>query len=272
MKHQGLLSGLLGCVFGILGILTFGLIFVPLAAICSLIGLLRGFAGLSISGIGCSLLAAVLTVWGFVVSPTLWLLGAGLLAYHQAAVKQSPAQSATAQRAIAAVGQPTTAQQKATPPITFQFNQFPVNEIYHGQLMMPDFVKRDKEFKNYRTRLRNGIKEGVNFAGHYKIIQIGCGTECTFNYLADVSTGQIFKGLPLGGEDNIELQLQYQISSKLLRAWWNNHPFDGNICSEEDFILENNEFISMTDPISAACPRNCDDNGYCAFWQNSSGS
>jgi hypothetical protein len=81
--HPGLLAGLLGCVFAILGIFTFGIIFVPLAAICSLIGLLRGVMGLSAAGIGCSLLAAALTVWGFVFSPSLWLLvGAGILASH----------------------------------------------------------------------------------------------------------------------------------------------------------------------------------------------
>jgi hypothetical protein len=94
-RHQGLLSGLLSCVFGILGIFTWGLIFVPLAAVCSLVGLLRGSAGLSISGIGCSLLGAVLTAWGFVVSPSLWLLlGVGILASHQPAVEQSLAPSA----------------------------------------------------------------------------------------------------------------------------------------------------------------------------------
>lgn len=93
-RHQGVLSGLLGCVFGIFGIFTWGLIFVPLAAICSLVGLLRGIAGFSISGIGCSLLAAMLTAWGFVVSPSLWLLlGASILASHQPAVEQLPAPS-----------------------------------------------------------------------------------------------------------------------------------------------------------------------------------
>ena len=94
-RHQGVLAGLLGCVFGVLGIFTWGLIFVPLAAICSLVGLLRGIAGFSISGIGCSLLAAVLTVWGFVVSPSLrLLLGAGILASHQTAIQRPPAPSA----------------------------------------------------------------------------------------------------------------------------------------------------------------------------------
>ena len=84
--HPGLVAGVLGCIFAILGIFTSGLIFVPLAAVCSLIGMLRGVTCLSPTGLGCSLLAAALTIWGFVVSPSLWLLvGAGILASHQPA-------------------------------------------------------------------------------------------------------------------------------------------------------------------------------------------
>ena len=81
--NQGVVAGLLGCLFGILGIFTVGIVFVPLAALCTLFGLLRGIAGRSVAGIGCSLLAGTLTVWGFVVSPTLWVLvGAGILVGH----------------------------------------------------------------------------------------------------------------------------------------------------------------------------------------------
>jgi hypothetical protein len=95
--NQGVLAGVLGCVLGVLGIFTWGIIFVPLAAICSLVGLIRGAGGLSIAGIGCSLLGGVLTVWGFVVSPSLWiLLGAGILAIHQPVLPQVPT-SATPQ-------------------------------------------------------------------------------------------------------------------------------------------------------------------------------
>jgi hypothetical protein len=393
MRHQGVFSGLLGCVFGVLGIFTFGLIFVPLAAICSLVGLLRGLAGSSISGIGCSLLAAVLTAWGFVVSPSLWLLvGAGILASHHPVAEQSPGQSAGIETPrntpVAMKPQPTgvaspnlprspelpAATASANPEIaplpidpiygkgladrtawenwfnglqgdfkagafywagqrslphpgscsqmntdfyhgctaarerlatpdalrisepdykrgwnTYvtqgassegssvtaapamsaassanpQFDQYPANEIYRGPPVMPDFVKRDREFKNFRTRLQNGIKEGANFAGHYKIIQIGCGTECTFSYLADVSTGQIYGGPPLGGEHYPEVQLEYRISSKLIRTWWNPHPFDGNNCFQEDFALKNNQFISMGNSGLSTCPRDCDANGNC---------
>jgi hypothetical protein len=70
----GILAGMLGCGFGAFGIVTLGIVFVPLAALCSAIGLLRGLAGLSASGIAVSLLGGVLAIVGFVFSPSLWLL------------------------------------------------------------------------------------------------------------------------------------------------------------------------------------------------------
>lgn len=77
VRHQGspgVLAGILGCAFGVLGILTFGFIFVPLAALCSVVGVVRGLTGGSAAGIGVSALGIALTVAGFMVSPSLWLL------------------------------------------------------------------------------------------------------------------------------------------------------------------------------------------------------
>jgi hypothetical protein len=42
--NPGLIAGIFGCVLGLLGLFTIGIIFVPLAAICSLVGLLRGLS------------------------------------------------------------------------------------------------------------------------------------------------------------------------------------------------------------------------------------
>ncbi len=80
VRHRGsagLVSGVFGCIFGLLGIFTFGIVFVPLAAVCSVIGVIRGTFGRSASGIGVSVLAALLTIWGFLFSPSLWLIAAG---------------------------------------------------------------------------------------------------------------------------------------------------------------------------------------------------
>jgi hypothetical protein len=70
-------------VFAVLGIFTLGIIFVPLAAVCSVIGLLLAIAGRSSSGFLVSLLGGLLTTVGFILSPILWFLAGGLLVASQ---------------------------------------------------------------------------------------------------------------------------------------------------------------------------------------------
>jgi hypothetical protein len=91
---MGVLAGLLGCVFGVLGILSWGIIFVPLAALCAIVGLFRGIVGGSAAGIGTSLIAGVLTAIGFATSPSLWLLTAGLIGASLPARPPAPAHRA----------------------------------------------------------------------------------------------------------------------------------------------------------------------------------
>src|SRR5947209_980567 len=57
-----------------------------------------------------------------------------------------------------------------------QFEQHTVTEIYRSKPAMP--VLRTPEDREYRTRIREGATAGPNFAGHYTVIIIGCGTEC----------------------------------------------------------------------------------------------
>jgi hypothetical protein len=77
-RNRGVVAGLLGCAFAIAGIFTSGLLFVPLAALCSVIGFVRAGTYLSASGLAISLLGGFLTVVGFSVSPSLWFLASGL--------------------------------------------------------------------------------------------------------------------------------------------------------------------------------------------------
>ena len=39
---SGVFAGGLSCVFGVLGVFTLGILFVPLAAICSIVGVIEG--------------------------------------------------------------------------------------------------------------------------------------------------------------------------------------------------------------------------------------
>jgi hypothetical protein len=81
--NSGVPAGALGCVFGALGILTLGVVFVPLGALCSGAGLLRALIGRSGPGIGVSLIGGILTIAGFLFSPSFWFLFGGLLVASQ---------------------------------------------------------------------------------------------------------------------------------------------------------------------------------------------
>jgi hypothetical protein len=78
-SNDGVVPGIIGCIFAILGIFTLGIVFVPIAAVCSVIGVLLALAGRSGIGFGLSTIAAALTFAGAVVSPTVWALLVGLV-------------------------------------------------------------------------------------------------------------------------------------------------------------------------------------------------
>src|SRR5688572_4253247 len=43
----------------------------------------------------------------------------------------------------------------------------------------------------FRTRLRDGLRRGVNFAGHYVLVGWGCGTGCVSGAIIDARNGRV---------------------------------------------------------------------------------
>jgi len=113
---------------------------------------------------------------------------------------------------ISALGQPAFAQYSKGP----------------STMRLPDFTGRDKQFTYLRTRIITAMKAGANFAGHYTVVTIGCGTGCTYNLMIDRKTGAVGE-LPYGGEQQQQLKLRYGLKSNLLGATW----FDGDLCVEQ---------------------------------------
>ena len=78
--------------------------------------------------------------------------------------------------------------------------------------------------RRYRSMIRDGAREGPNFAGHYTIVQWGCGAGCVRFAVIDARTGSVFMPqfyvgpLPLAEGANTEPEepLQFQLDSKLL--------------------------------------------------------
>jgi hypothetical protein len=104
-SHAGVLMGIFACLFGILGIVTFfhlALVFVFLAALFSVIGMLRGLVGRSGLGFSVSSVGAFLTVAAFIVSPSVWIAAAGLFAASQAPHSTKAIKSENAEQAVTA--------------------------------------------------------------------------------------------------------------------------------------------------------------------------
>jgi hypothetical protein len=97
-----------------------------------------------------------------------------------------------------------------------KFEDFQTNEIYHGRLASPNF-NTDPNAKHYLTRIIEGCKKmGVNFAGHYTIVEWGCGALCQEMAIVDRITGKIiFSEIPFDTADGHSGTI-YSINSRML--------------------------------------------------------
>ena len=62
-------------------------------------------------------------------------------------------------------------------------------------------LKLNKDEKIFRTRYKWLYKEKPNFAGHYGLAIVGCGTSCTFILAVDHATGKPWNISIRGGEE-----------------------------------------------------------------------
>lgn len=76
------------------------------------------------------------------------------------------------------------------------FDGFPAKEIFKGKSAKIN-LKSHKEARKFRTVLTDGVQEGPNFAGHYTVVGIGCGSGCEVIAVVDATNGKVFfpKGL-----------------------------------------------------------------------------
>jgi hypothetical protein len=55
----------------------------------------------------------------------------------------------------------------------------------------PVNLKGNPEARRFRTMLREGAADGPNFAGHFTIVDWGCGTSCVNWAVVDATTGKV---------------------------------------------------------------------------------
>jgi len=111
----------------------------------------------------------------------------------------------------------------AGPPVERpKFAAFPVKIIYRGTPAAPKLATDDQ--KMFHSRIREGAKAKVEFAGHYTVPRWGCGSGCNDYVIADSMTGAIYDGLYVVDlpsawleEYGEEKRMEYHRDSRLLK-------------------------------------------------------
>ena len=73
-----------------------------------------------------------------------------------------------------------------------KFSDYPAAKASSKKAVDIDWSSH-KLAKTYKTRLREGLGEGADFNGHYKIVSHGCGSQCQGNWVVDVVTGRVLE-------------------------------------------------------------------------------
>jgi len=89
------------------------------------------------------------------------------------------------------------------------FAEFPAQLTHVNKNAAPK-LQPGSDYWNYRTVIRAAAEDEPNFASHYIVVSIGCGTECLGGVLIDVFTGDLYP-MP-----SLVYGALYQVDSSLL--------------------------------------------------------
>jgi hypothetical protein len=70
------------------------------------------------------------------------------------------------------------------------YADYPAQDIYKGKPARPRIATRYQ--RAFRTRIRESMDQGVNFAGHYIVATWGCGTGCEQFAVTDAISGRVY--------------------------------------------------------------------------------
>lgn len=85
----------------------------------------------------------------------------------------------------------------------YNYSDYPITNIYTGKPAKLNLAS-NKNARSFKTRLNEGLQDGVNFAGSYSIVTWGCGTECMAGAMVNVQTGQVIDLPEVGFEQGIQ--------------------------------------------------------------------
>jgi hypothetical protein len=105
------------------------------------------------------------------------------------------------------------------------FTSYKVPQTFKGK-PAPVNLRSHPKARVFRTALREAARKGPNFAGHYTVVEWGCGTECQAFAIVDANNGRVH--FP---EIGLRLSADFRRDSALFVAnppkeWWATYGQD----------------------------------------------
>lgn len=101
------------------------------------------------------------------------------------------------------------------------FKAYAVEKIYTGAPAAP---KLNRDQRTFRTRIREGAKSPVQFAGHYTVPRWGCGAGCSTFVIVDSITGAVYSGFNVADlpaawieKHGEQEQMEFRPNSRLIK-------------------------------------------------------
>lgn len=96
---------------------------------------------------------------------------------------------------------------------SYPFTRYPAESLYRGKPVPPKLITPTQH--EFRTVLRKGAQQGPNFAGHFTVVEWGCGSDCIVFAIVDATTGKVYEtGMP-PVNDAYPCGLSYKLESRL---------------------------------------------------------
>lgn len=119
---------------------------------------------------------------------------------------------------------------------------YAVEKVYSGN--MPALDERSHpDAGTFKSALRDGLRDGVNFAGKYTVVSVDCGSSCQQHFIVDRENGKI--------TENIQSSVGAKFSANS-RIFIVNPPDSTvdysacNNCTPEAYVMENNKLRKLS--------------------------
>ncbi len=124
-------------------------------------------------------------------------------------------------------------------PQSYPFARYPAQGLYKGGPVPPKLTSPTQH--QFRTVLRKGAQKGPNFAGHYTVVEWGCGSNCVVFAVVDAVNGKVYdSGMP-SVNDEYPCGLLYRIESRLFVVEKSSTP-NGD-CKARFYTWDGSRFI-----------------------------